>query len=225
MSAVLKCFEKLRLLDDPEPHGAALNMAIDEVLLRTVEAPLLRCYRWARHAVSFGYFGKVTEVERAWPARELVRRWTGGGVVPHGKDFTYSLIMPRSCPFYAIQTVDSYRQIHEALATVLLSVGEEIAFAESAAEKVSDACFENAVRHDLVSGMTKIAGAAQRRTQNGLLHQGSIQSGSPRPEFAHQFAAALAAEIEPWTMSVGLMADARLLAVEKYASSEWMRRV
>ena len=43
-------FEKMTEVLDPEPHGAALNMAIDEALLRTATEPLLRIYRWARPA-------------------------------------------------------------------------------------------------------------------------------------------------------------------------------
>ena len=81
-------FDELTEVADPEPHDAALNMALDEVLLRRAAGPLLRVYRWARPAVSFGYFGKVADAEAAWPGREMVRRWTGGGIVPHGADVT-----------------------------------------------------------------------------------------------------------------------------------------
>jgi lipoate-protein ligase A len=95
-------FDHLCEVHDPEPHAAALNMAIDEALLRTAREPLLRIYRWARPAVSFGYFGKWADVHRAWPEREAVRRWTGGGIVPHGDDLTYSLIVPREHPFASL---------------------------------------------------------------------------------------------------------------------------
>ena len=32
--------------------------------------------------------------------REIVRRWTGGGVVPHGDDLTYSVIIPAQSPVF-----------------------------------------------------------------------------------------------------------------------------
>ena len=213
-------FDALVRLDDPEPHPAALNMAIDEVLLRTAAEPHLRCYRWARPAVSFGYFGKYAEVARAWPEREAVRRWTGGGIVLHGEDFTYSLLVPRACAFFHLAAAESYRAIHECLAGLLGSS----TLAESAAPKISAACFENAARHDLVSGATKIAGAAQRRTRFGLLHQGSIQHTLLPPDFPARLAAALAPQIEPRILSHKLLAEAAALAAAKYASAAWLRR-
>ena len=55
-------FEELLVVSDETPHAAALNMALDEVLLRAVSVPTLRLYRWASRAVSFGYFGRWPEV-------------------------------------------------------------------------------------------------------------------------------------------------------------------
>ncbi len=215
-------FSELVRLDDPEPHPAALNMAIDEVLLRTATLPLLRIYRWARPAVSFGYFGRYAEVERAWPGREAVRRWTGGGIVPHGEDFTYSLLIPTGCAFFKMRTEDSYRAIHESLAAAL-GMGAD-ALAPDPAPKVSDTCFENAARHDLVIGCTKIAGAAQRRTRFGLLHQGSIQHPGLPPDFQKLFTAALGARIEQRTVAEALILESAVLAAEKYGTPAWLRR-
>ncbi len=214
-------FEELLALSDPEPHGAALNMAIDEVLLRTATTPLLRVYRWARPAVSFGYFGKYAEVERACPGREHVRRWTGGGIVPHGCDLTYTLIAPRACRFFALSAAESYRVIHECIGDVL---GDGVALAADAEAKVSDACFENAARHDLLAGALKIAGAAQRRTRAGLLHQGSIQLPDLPDDFAARLAAALSGRIEHRGLSAAEIAAAHALSEEKYTSEAWLRR-
>ena len=63
-----------------------------------IERPLLRVYRWERPAVSFGYFERWEPVREKYPEREAVRRWTGGGVVLHGEDFTYSMLIPRASP-------------------------------------------------------------------------------------------------------------------------------
>ena len=216
-------FEELTEVLDPEPHAAALNMAIDEVLLRTARAPLLRIYRWARPAVSFGYFVKHAGVARAWPAHELVRRWTGGGVVPHGDDVTYTLVVPRGCPFFEMRPAESYRAIHEIIAALLAQDGEPIALAPVAALKVSDACFENAARHDVLAGARKIAGAAQRRTREGLLHQGSVQASSPA--FAENLALALAGRVSQRPLAARTLADAAALAAAKYATPEWTRGI
>ena len=89
-------FENILEVIDDLPHGAPLNMAIDEVLLRHARMPLLRLYRWERPAISFGYFGVAAQILPQCGPREAVRRWTGGGVVWHGEDLTYSLVVPRT---------------------------------------------------------------------------------------------------------------------------------
>jgi lipoate-protein ligase A len=217
-------FDTLALLDDPAPHSAALNMAIDEVLLRTASTSLLRCYRWASPSVSFGYFGRFAEVEAEWPERDLVRRWTGGGIVPHGEDFTYSIIVPRGHSFAALRTAASYLAIHRAIAEVLRRSGRAVALAEGSAQAVSSSCFANPVQHDLILARAKVAGAAQRRTQRGLLHQGSVQLPSLPPNFGEMLAAVLSANIAPGAMTRETAGAATVLAGEKYGTQDWLCR-
>ena len=81
-------FAELGVIDDAEPHAAALNMALDEVLLDGLEnTALLRCYRWAGHASSFGCFGRSAAVRANYPESAGVRRWTGGA---HDDDYRES---------------------------------------------------------------------------------------------------------------------------------------
>src|SRR5258708_26441834 len=75
------------------PGQVAFNMAMDEALLEAMPRlgqPILRFYSWSEPAASFGYFQKFREVERLTLLRPLVRRPTGGGIVPHMEDWTYS---------------------------------------------------------------------------------------------------------------------------------------
>lgn len=216
-------FAELLEVLDAEPHGAALNMAIDEVLLREATRPLLRVYRWAIPAVSFGYFQRIAEIEGRWPRRELVRRWTGGGVVPHGEDLTYTLIAPRGCPFFQRSPLEAYRAIHEAIAALLGAASAQLAGASR--EKISNACFENPARHDVMLSGEKVAGAAQRRTQLGLLHQGSIQLRPQRPELRESLAPALGQSVSRCELAAGTLAAAERLAQEKYATTAWLRRL
>lgn len=83
--------DELHVYDDLDAGSAAFNMALDEALLESAAAPLLRFYRWRRPALSFGYFGRYDEAAAQSSHREIVRRWTGGGIVPHGDDLTYSV--------------------------------------------------------------------------------------------------------------------------------------
>lgn len=215
--------EALVWLHDPEPHSAAVNMAIDEVLLATATVPLLRCYRWERPAVSFGYFGTVSEAEAAWPGRDIVRRWTGGGIVPHGEDFTYSLIVPRDASCARIGAAESYRLIHEAVVTAL-GAGARATLATAPAGRMSAACFENPVQHDLLADGAKIAGAAQRRTRAGLLHQGSVQLHPLPADFPTRLASALASGVQVRALSEETLRTAHDLATRRYATEAWLRR-
>lgn len=215
-------FETLDFFDDLEPHSAAMNMAIDEALLRRIARPMLRVYRWAQPAVSFGYFEKWEPVQLAHPRRELVRRWTGGGVVLHGEDWTYSLLVPKSWECARASAAESYRAIHNALMCALREHGIDASVSGKTDAKTSQACFENSVRHDVLCDGKKIAGAAQRRTNFGLLHQGSVQNVTLRSEFGRDLVMALAMRVE--TQQPETDKDARALAVSKYGSDDWLRK-
>ena len=76
---------------------AAFNMALDEALLGAMprlQTPVLRFYGWTEPAATFGYFQKFSDVEQATQLRPLIRRPTGGGIVPHDADWTYSAAFP-----------------------------------------------------------------------------------------------------------------------------------
>src|SRR4051812_19857725 len=165
----------LHVYDDLEPHGVALNMAIDEALLARSTTAILRFYRWRRPSISFGYFGRYAQAAEELGDREIVRRWTGGGIVPHGSDLTYSIIIPGSDAVFPRSSPEIYRLVHEAIRSALQANGRAAELVADPAPKISDACFANAVLADVMSAGRKIAGAAHRRTRAGLLHQGSIQ--------------------------------------------------
>src|SRR6266446_3933706 len=88
----MSIFAELDVYRDIDSRGGAMNMAIDEALLETVARPTIRFYKWNHPALSFGYFGKFDDV--ANHERDIVRRWTGGGIVFHGEDLTYSIVIP-----------------------------------------------------------------------------------------------------------------------------------
>lgn len=226
--------ERLELIDDPEPRSATMNMAVDEALLNALaKSSVLRIYRWRGRAVSFGYFESHDAVRRRYPAEERVRRWTGGGTVEHGPDLTYSLLVPRSLPFAVQPAAETYRQIHAALARALACAGWreaslQIVESAPATGANSAACFVHPVRHDVLLGNRKIAGAAQRRTRHGLLHQGSVQglelTARLRTAFVCELARELAAQVLPRGMTVEELAEARKLDLEKYGTCAWMNR-
>lgn len=166
-------------------RAAADNMAIDEALLsRAAEFghPILRFYSWAEAAATFGYAQRIVDVERFTTLRPLIRRPTGGGVVPHDRDWTYSLVFPPSDPWYHLKATASYQRVHEWMGAALQRLEISPQLAELSDQSGPGQCFVGAERHDLVLGGRKIAGAAQRRNQDGLLIQGSLQP--PNQELA-----------------------------------------
>lgn len=216
--------DELHVYDDVEPKRAPLNMAVDEALLEGAARPILRFYRWRRPSLSFGYFGRYADVADQSSHRDIVRRWTGGGTVPHGDDLTYSIILPASHCWFARSSREIYAGLHDAIRRALEANGVKSILANSAAPKISEDCFANAVRADVISDGQKIAGAAHRRSRAGLLHQGSIQRGDLPDRFRDDFARILCDRFERKTLSPELIERARKIAEVKYATAEWLTR-
>jgi lipoate-protein ligase A len=119
-----RLFAMLDVYQDATPRMAALNMAIDEALLEQVTQPSIRTYRWDHPALSFGYFGKFSDVSGYAVERDIVRRWTGGGIVFHGDDLTYSIIIPGNDPLFAQSSTSIYENIHQAIREALAASGQ-----------------------------------------------------------------------------------------------------
>src|SRR6185312_15399995 len=157
---------------------AAFNMAMDEALLEVmprVQTPVLRFYGWTEKAASFGYFQKFSEIERATLLRPLVRRPTGGGLVPHDADWTYSLAFPTNHEWYSVTAVESYRRVHDWIRAAFAKLNIPTELAPCCRKSEPGQCFIGHEKFDLLWHGKKIAGAAQRRNKSGLLIQGSIQ--------------------------------------------------
>ena len=193
--------QKLLVWRDSQARTGPENMAIDEWLMTQLgEVPILRQYQWSGDWVSLGYFQSLRSAKMIFgSASKYVRRWTGGGVVDHRDDATYSLMIPRSGQLVSIGGSESYRQIHTALARCLLDRGHscELVFRDSASNSV--ACFDKPVEWDLLCQGEKIAGAGQRRTRQGILHQGSV---AVKPSDLKGLAGFLAQEVIDWTPEI-----------------------
>ncbi len=237
-------FAKLEICRDATPRSAAVNMAIDEALLETAKVPSIRFYRWNSPALSFGYFGKFADVANYAPRRDLVRRWTGGGIVFHGDDLTYSIVIPANDPAFSESSMLIYEKIHCALRSALLANGERaelapVAGVVDAGAAIIDrgySCFANPVRADVMVNGRKVAGAAQRRTRGGLLHQGSIQlaTGWVRVAattgdvdlgngLAERFAKELSEGRNEKSLSNTLVERAEKIAEQKYNTQNWLQ--
>jgi lipoate-protein ligase A len=141
-----------------------------------VREPVLRLYEWNVPAVSLGYFQPAT---LAPEGRPFVRRYTGGGLVDHAQDITYTIVLPREHPWMQLSMPESYCQIHLGVQAVLQQSGVASELTPEAATTESEACFQKPVRFDIVAADKKLSGAAQRRSREGMLHQGSILLADP----------------------------------------------
>ena len=195
---------------------AATNMAVDHALLRfavTRGRPLLRLYTWRQPAISYGYFQKKpTQFAGQY---EIVRRPTGGGLVYHVNDSTYTVVIPPAHALYRLSTTDAYQAIHRAVAAALTAQTELLRQAQ--APRGQYECFQNPVVGDVVAGDQKLAGGAQRRGRGGVLHQGSIAGHVDADRLLAGFQSEFGIEFAKYELTTAELAEADKLRREKYA--------
>lgn len=223
-------FDHLVYWKDGAPRKGSENMAIDQCLLEQIGAhPILRVYQWSEPSVSFGYFHKLAEVKQAYPPGDTapihyVRRWTGGGIVDHRVDLTYTLVVPLNDELGYTRGAASYHVIHRELCKVLAQLGEKVELVEDAGE-CGTVCFDNPVAYDLVNQAGyKVAGAGQRRTKHGLLHQGSVLTRLDADVFGQQFANQLAVSQEKWRATRSHAKRVAEMELGRYGTKDWLMK-
>ena len=173
-----RAISPLHVLHDPPADGPA-NMQRDLDLLESLaDQPILRLYQWSGRWVSYGYFQTEATAAAHFPEPDLqfVKRPTGGGLVDHRHDLTYTLLIPKQHPLAKLSRSDCYFRIHQLVQKALTRDGH---LSQLITQEIGEgpSCFQHPVPGDLIEPLSgkKLAGAAQRRTRYGLLHQGSIQ--------------------------------------------------
>ena len=218
--------KSLQLWHDTTPRDGPLNMALDEAMLEAAHDPCLRVYHWSEATISIGFsqpLSMIPESKKHWP---VVRRWTGGGVVVHDGDWTYTLAIPAGHVVCDQKPAETYRWIHEAMIAAFVKCGITDCALQS--ESVSDGmgvCFDEPARFDVVQGGLKMAGAAQRRSKHGFLHQGTVQPLRPPDDFAAAFASVLATEVISIAQHRAeslFLSRAQSVAAVKYGAASWL---
>jgi lipoate-protein ligase A len=216
-------------------HDPFMNMAIDETLMLNAAAlgqPILRLYSWDTDAVSIGYTQKMERVP--FDNSRVVRRPTGGGIVFHKHHFTYTLVFPND--HWLVKDtvpVESYNWTNQAVQQALAQVALISQMASEDIPKSVDragmVCFTTPTKYDLLASERKIAGSAQRRAREGMLHQGSIElegvvelSREKLRQFLPQgFADIFNCEFDDFSLSDDMYQQADELAASKYGSKAW----
>ncbi|MFO7896808.1 MAG: lipoate--protein ligase family protein [Candidatus Cloacimonadales bacterium] len=181
-------------------HGKkspAENMAIDEAIMQAIIAdkamPTIRFYDWQPSTVSCGYNQEVNK-EIDFQALQkfgfgFVRRPTGGRLVLHDAEVTYSVIAPIAGKF-AGNVTEAYSVISQALAAGLRAMGVEVELEKGSLDsghqrQAANPCFSSSSKYELKCKGRKIVGSAQVRRDNVLLQHGSILLNNDQSQVAY----------------------------------------
>lgn len=164
------------------PHDAAINMALDEALLKWHHEgeipPTLRFYQWIAPTLSVGHFQKIDGKIDLDGIRkhqcQFVRRMTGGSAVLHDDELTYSIVISEDHPSIATSIRQAYYDLSKGILQGYKNLGIEATYADSLSKERSSICFERPAFYELVVDGKKLSGNAQTRKKGILLQHGSI---------------------------------------------------
>ena len=160
--------------------GGAENMAVDAGLMeraRVTGEAVLRVYRWTGPTLSFG---RNEDVRGRFDSTRLdahgvtaVRRPTGGRVLLHEGEVTYSVTAPSPD---GASLAEDYRAINIFLREAITRLGIVVVEApgEGGLRPGGAACFAEPSAGELLVGSRKLVGSAQVRERRALLQHGSI---------------------------------------------------
>ncbi len=216
------------------------QMALDETLVLEKSLAgdnLLRFFNWAGgDYATFGYAQFYADAKKQIESlgiKEFTRRPSGGGIVIHKQDLTFSLVFNGAADF---KVREVYRILHSLICRELEVCGAKLEIYNShsdyrpANNGVNFACFTNPVGDDLMSGGVKVLGGAMRRYGTRVLYQGSLQIENARKNPAYKKAIKKAfadfcgcREVLHEPANKDVLAQAQTLALT-YKSKEWKEK-
>ncbi len=176
---------KFRLIIS-DTKSAKMNMAIDEALVKSFkigDMPILRFYSWEK-SFTLGISQKIENyLDLLNLNKNYAKRITGGGVLFHGHDISYSLIIPVSY-MKNLNVKQSYEKICTFLLEFYKTLGLKATYAkddENIVLSSSSFCQVGFEAYDILVNGIKIGGNAQKRTNKLIFQHGSI----PLKEIEH----------------------------------------
>ncbi len=164
------------------------NMAIDEALLEvyepSIELPVLRLYGWKPQAFSIGYFQNPKDELNLDRCRSeginFARRITGGGVIFHKNELTYSIVCSKGDLGFSTFSKEAYRTLCSFIIKAYQNLGlkAEYSLQETTRHSNSWFCFSEREKYDILVNGKKIGGNAQRRKKEIIFQHGSIPLSS-----------------------------------------------
>jgi lipoate-protein ligase A len=173
---------------DSGSKSADENMHLDQELLSQLDSqsePILHLYEWENDSATYGYFLNpydfLNEDAVKKKGLHLAKRPTGGGIIFHLCDFAFSVLIPATHPGYSISTLENYALINRMVVRTLERVADSPHRLELLKQdpmpldhSSKQFCMAKPTKYDVIMDGRKIGGAAQRRTKQGFLHQGTI---------------------------------------------------
>ncbi|MFH0918291.1 MAG: lipoate--protein ligase family protein [Candidatus Omnitrophota bacterium] len=166
--------------------SAMSNMALDEkIFKRYLEDGIgvLRLYRWSQPAFTYGFSqhpqNQLDLGACAVDGVEVAKRITGGGILFHDDEITYSFVASKSDVAEPQGVFVDYRNICRFLVRFYEFLGLTAVFALSQAG-FKDRCAPHELcsgaheKYDLVIAGKKIGGNAQKRNRQAIFQHGSI---------------------------------------------------
>ncbi len=178
----MKEFRLIRSL----PAPAEYNMALDKVIFeRFLEdgVPVLRIYRFNQPSFTYGVSQNASselDLEKcATDGVGVAKRMTGGGVLFHNDEITYSFVCSKFDVGESEEIFVSYREICVFLLRFYQSLGLKADFALStegfiAVSAKHPLCSASHEKFDIVINGRKIGGNAQKRKRQVVFQHGSI---------------------------------------------------
>ena len=164
---------------------ASYNMALDEALLLEYaeeRIPTLRLYGWKSLSLSLGFSQRAEEVIDIEACRirkvPFVRRMSGGGVLAHADEITYSIVCSQADLNVPLLPKAGFQRLCSFLIAFYRKLSLTADFArQQSSGRVSDRrsfCLSSCQEYDLLIGGKKIGGNAQRRKRDRILQHGVI---------------------------------------------------
>ncbi len=175
--------KKWFLILENEPGIGSYNMAVDDYLFENLgnePKTFIRFYSWKRPTLSIGYSQKIREaLDLEFCQKneiDIVRRITGGKLVLHYREVTYSICSSDTETFTSSLS-KSFKMISNALIKGLKELDIPAYLAEddqASYSRSSLPCFSYPAKNEIKVKGKKIVGSAQKRISYKFIQHGSI---------------------------------------------------
>lgn len=229
------------IIIETDPLDVYGQMAADEAVCEALPASyVLRFYNWKSPGITFGYSQRRKAVTEAVTAAgsaitDIVRRPTGGGIVFHEKDLTFSFIF--HSPGVYFEPGKIYDRLHKAINSeyARLGISFDLLNEDTKDYAVNDPvmnCFAKPVNMDILYNGKKVLGGALRKLGDYMLYQASFQAPDARSNselHRNAMIKSLGGEFglqwETAAMPEAAKKRAGELTEGKYATAAWNERI